>query len=790
MNTPAKRSSEELNIELEELHKKQVDLAGQVAAINRSHAVIEFDLQGNILAANENFLLTMGYSMDEVVGHHHSMFADPGYAKSAEYKDFWARLRAGDFFSDQFKRVGKGGREVWIEASYNPIFDEDGHPFKVVKYATDVSDKKLEEANVKGQLEAINKTQAVIEFDPTGIIKFANDNFLSATGYHLDEIVGQHHRMFVDPAYAQSREYQSFWERLAHGEFATGEYRRFAKGHTEIWLQASYNPIYDMNGEVYKVVKYASDITQEKLANANFEGQIQAISKLQAVIEFELDGTIITANDNFLQTLGYSLSEIQGKHHRMFVQPEYAASRDYSMFWDKLNRGEYDASEYLRLGKGGKEVWIQASYNPIFDMNGKPYKVVKYATDITGQKSAQKAISRLIDAASRGDLDQRIDASAYDGFVRELSDGVNQLVTAIVTPVNEAVRVVKSLSEGDLAQTMEGEFEGAFAVLQEAVNATVTNLEKMVGDILAAAQLISTGAREISEGNINLSQRTEEQASSLEQTAASMEELTSTVQQSADNASHASSLALAARTSAEQGGNVVSEAVQAMQNINTASNKIADIIGVINEIAFQTNLLALNAAVEAARAGEHGRGFAVVASEVRSLAQRTADSAKEIRTLIKDSVERVSEGSELVNTSGESLKEIVTAVSKVTDIVDEMAAAGREQAQGIQQVNQAVTQMDEVTQQNAALVEESAASSESLDEQAAGLEQLMQFFKLPGRALEAGDMRRARTQQPAESDRRRPHSPGNQMRPERNATTRRPSAAPSSGNERDAWESF
>ena len=673
-------------------------LKNELAAINRAQGVIEFSLDGTVLAANDNFLQLLGYTLAEIQGKHHSMFVDASYAASSEYRRLWADLNEGRFRADEFKRFGKGGREVWIRASYNPVFDVDGKPFKVVKYASDVTAQKRVSVDAQGQIGAIHKSQAVIEFALDGTVLTANDRFLGLLGYTLADVEGKHHSMFVEPAHAASAEYAAFWEKLRRGEYSAGEYKRIGRGGKEVWIQASYNPILDVDGKPFKVVKYAIDVTDQKLRNADYAGQIAAIDKAQAVIEFTLDGTVVRANENFLAALGYQASEIVGRHHSMFIEPAYAASVEYKNFWAKLGRGEYDAGVYKRLGKGGREVWIQAAYNPIMDANGKPCKVVKYATDISAQKRYQMTVEAIL---------------------------------------RETSTVMTGVAEGRLTQRIDGEYEGEFAALKSAVNDSVAQLRNIVGKINEGAGSINAAAREVAKGNVELSARTEEQASSLEETAASMEEMTATVQKNAENAQEATRLASTARDLASVGGTVVSRAVAAMAEINQASRKIADIIGVIDEIAFQTNLLALNAAVEAARAGEQGRGFAVVASEVRNLAQRSATAAKEIKGLIHDSADKVTEGSKLVDESGATLGEIVTAAKKVSDIVEEIASASMEQSSGIQQVNKAVSQMDQMTQQNAALVEEAAAASETMDDESKRLIALVGFFDTGAAAIAA-----------------------------------------------------
>ena len=547
--------------------------------------------------------------------------------------------------------------------------------------------------NFKGQLQAINKSQAVIEFDLDGNILEANENFLRTVGYSRDEVVGNHHSMFVDSQTRSSRTYAEFWASLKRGEFQAKEYRRLGKGNREIWLSASYNPIYNGEGQPYKVVKYATDITEQKNRNADYRGKIDAIGRSQAVIEFDMTGRVITANDNFLTVMGYSLSEVQGQHHSMFMPPADMQGREYQEFWAALNRGEFQAADYLRHAKGGREVWIHATYTPILDADGKPVRVVKFATDITETKKMQNTVNTLVE---------------------------------------DVTRVMSALSRGDLTEKIDGHYDGQLEKLKLDINETVDRLTDVAQRIRRSASTVSETAGEMSQSNSNLSVRTEQQAFSLEQTSASMEQMTGTVQANAENAREASSLALEARHQAEKGGEVVRTAVTAMSDINEASRKISDIIGVIDEIAFQTNLLALNASVEAARAGEQGRGFSVVASEVRNLAGRSATAAKEIKELIQDSVDKVDNGSSLVNESGVVLDEIVTGVQKVAAIVEKISNASQEQADGIGQVNQAIITMDEATQQNAALVEETAAVSETARQESENLVELVSFFTVGG----------------------------------------------------------
>ncbi len=581
-----------------ELHL--ADLEGQIAAIHKAQAVIEFDLNGIVQFANDNFLKALEYTLAEVQGKHHRMFCESVFSSSQEYRDFWEKLGRGEFESKEYKRIGKGGKEVWIQASYNPIFDKKGRPFKVVKYATDVTAQKLSNADYQGQIEAIGKSQGVIEFSLDGIIQNANENFLRVLGYTLSEIKGKHHRNLCDPGFANSDQYKNFWEKLNRGEFDSGEYKRLGKGGKEVWIQASYNPIIDLNGRPAKVVKFASDISQQKLKDA----QLAALSRAQAVIEFSPDGKVLDANDNFLKLLGYRLDEVTTKHHSMFCASDYVQSAKYAEFWIKLGTGEFQSNQFLRIAKGGRHVWIQASYVPVFDLTGTVFKVVKYASDITAQKTAQMEL-----IATLSETAQQLGAAAAE-------------LTATATQ-------------------MSGNAERSTSV----ANSTAS-----------ASEEVSQGVRTV---------------------ATNTEEMSAAIKEIARNASEASSTSASTLRQA-QATNVT------IAKLGESSQEIGNVIKVISSIAQQTNLLALNATIEAARAGDAGRGFAVVANEVKELAKQTAKATEDITNKITG-IQRDSRSSvDAVTTIGQTIEKLNGIASAIAASVEEQSATTNEVARVIQ----------------------------------------------------------------------------------------------------------
>ena len=435
------------------------------------------------------------------------------------------------------------------------------------------------------------------------------------------------------------------------------------------------NPIMDEKGNRFGTSVEWRDVTLINEKNADWAGQIEAIGKSQATIEFKMDGTIINANDIFLNAMGYTLNEIKGQHHQMFAEPEFVKTDEYRQFWIKLNRGEYQTAEYKRIGKGGREVWLQATYNPILDLTGKPFKVVKYATVITEQKRLGLEMARIVE---------------------------------------DVVRVMDGLEKGDLTRTITNEYEGGFGRLKNSLNNTIAKLTEIINEVRASTDSIVSAAEEVSSTAQSLSQSSSEQAASVEETSASLEEMGANINQNSDNAKQTNAIATKSANDAVQGGTSVLETVKAMK-------QIAQKIGIVEDIAYQTNLLALNAAIEAALAGEHGKGFAVVASEVRKLAERSQVAANEISELASSSVQ-------IAETAGKLISEIVPSIQKTSDLVQEISASSAEQSSGVSQINKAIAQLDSVTQQNASASEELASTSEELSGQAEALRLAMTFF--------------------------------------------------------------
>jgi methyl-accepting chemotaxis protein len=761
-----------------------IDLRAQVAALHKTQAIMEFNLDGTITTANENYLKLVGYRLDEVQGLHHNLFVDSAYAASAAYKQFWSDLAAGKSQTGEFKRLGKDRKEVWIQASYCPVFDHEGHPLKVVKIAVDaaaqhklaeeavelrvrseitnltsivseadlkgdilnVNDKfceiskysreeligkghnttrhpdmskevfkemwstigrgkvfrgmiknrakdgtpyyvdaviapvlgengkpkkyigvryditaaELERQNAKGILTAIDSAYAYIEFNTKGEVTTANANFLKTLNYQLNEITGKHHRIFCDPEYTKTSAYVEFWQDLNDGKSKSDVFKRVTKDGRDIYIQAVYAPVRDEMGRVSKVIKIATDVTEQKVASMNSDRQLAEINRSQAVIEFTNEGICLTANDNFCKALGYALEEIKGKHHSTFVDPAFRESAEYRQFWRDLNDGKFQTAEFKRIGKGGKEVWIQATYNPVFGVNGKVVKVVKFASDITARKVAE-----------------------------------NNLKTTI-SIVNQNAQALASSSE----------------------------------ELTAVSQQMSSNSEETATQSNVVAAASEQVSRNVATVATSAEEMSASAKEIAKNATEAAKVATQAVKAASDTNKTVAK-------LGESSVEIGKVIKVITSIAQQTNLLALNATIEAARAGEAGKGFAVVANEVKELAKQTAAATEDISGKIeaiqndtKAAVTAIDQIGGIINQINDIQNTIASAVEEQTATTNEIARNASEAAKGSTEISKNIANVSEAAKNTTQGANNTLTAATELSRLAADLKRVVEQQKV------------------------------------------------------------
>jgi methyl-accepting chemotaxis protein len=554
-------------------------------------------------------------------------------------------------------------------------------------------------AELEAVVSAISKTMAVIEFDMQGIVLSANATFLSLMNYRLEEIQGKHHSLFVDEVTKRSKDYREFWAKLNEGRHHQAEYKRLGKGAREVWIQASYIPVQDVNGKFYNVVKIATDVTQQKLMAADYAGQIAAIGKSQAVIEFDMDGTIRTANDHFLAAMGYRLGEIQGQHHSIFVDQVTKGSKEYRDFWLKLNNGQYQQAEYKRLGKNGREVWIQASYNPILDLNSRPFKVVKYATDVTEHVQAkidlQQKVELILDvvrSATQGDLTKDIAVRGPDA-IGQLGDGLGFFFTSLRHSMRHILQNAGSV--GKSAQALKA--------LSNSIAAEAANAAGQAEDAS------NTGREVIANGG---------------------DEMLASIRLIAGSSAESARVARQAVTAAGNAKHIVSD-------LGESSTKIGAVIKVITSIAEQTNLLALNATIEAARAGEAGRGFAVVAHEVKELAKATARATGEIGQKIdaiqhstKNAVLAIGEIDSVIHQIDDISVSIACAIEEQTATTNHMGQSVKEASSGATEIANSIASVAKTAQNATLAANQTQNAANALASMASQLQTLLAQFKI------------------------------------------------------------
>ncbi len=671
----------------QETYEKQA-AEGVVNALNSGFTSIEFDLAYNVIKANGIACKALAYSENEIKGKSNNQIFDDEFVNSENFKTLWKNLSMDQTQSGVYQLKSKNNDTIYVQGVFTTIKDEKNRIVNYILIGLDITDAEVAKAKTQAEIDQLNReieTRAkmvdeiciVSEVDLKGNIIYVNDKHCEVSQYTREELIGSK-QSIVKHEDMDPKVYEQLWGAVAKGKMFRGPVKNKKKDGTPYYVDGIFAPVIGPNGKPIKYIGVRYEKTADTIEKQEAVGVVSAIDTSFAYIEFDLKGNIIVANENFLNTLGYSLDEIKGKHHKMFVEASEVNSIQYRQHWENLANGIAQSGLYKRVTKFGKEVYIQAVYSPVKDEKNRVVKIIKIATDVTKatEQNMETALvateaRRVLGELSEGNLTENFNVEAKDPELKAIGDSINNTI----------------------------------GILKNLITTVISNAE----NILAASGQMSSSAQQLSDGATG-------QASSVEEISSSMEEMTANIQQNTNNARETEKIATSSAQDILVAKQSVEETVKSMK-------LIASKISIIGEISRQTNLLALNAAVEAARAGEHGKGFAVVAAEVRKLAERSQAAASEIDEVSGRSVE-------IAQQSGDKLAQVVPNIQRTADLVQEITAASIEQSSGSDQVNGAIQTLNNVVQENAATAEEMAAGSEELNAQAEQLKDAISFFNI------------------------------------------------------------
>ena len=698
---------------------KNAAFEAQVGAVSQIQGVVEFTLEGSIITANEIFEMITGYAVSELVNHHHEMLVDEKNANSSEYKDLWVKLKKGENVTGTFKRINKSGNAIYVNETYFAINDLEGKPLRIVSYVSDVTEQRIKNAIYEAQVNAVSQIQGVVEFKLDGTIKNANDIYLKVTGYDsINEVVGKHHQLFIDNATASSQDYQTFWQKLRAGESISGIFKRITKSGRIAYINETYFSINDLEGKPLSILCYASDVTEQTIKNSVYQAQVDAVSNIQGVIQFALVGTIIKANDIFLSVAKYNLSEIVGKHHSMFVEPSYAASDAYADFWATLRKGEFVADTVKRVNKSGEIVYLNATYFPIINLEGKIESIIKYCTDVTPFTVGFNATSAFIDQLKKGNLDaqmelgniqldgdilqvtqdlislketlkvvitevnrvvdlagnagqlrERLKVNGVDGSWRQLVDSLNTLLMNVSEPILDMNQIITAMSMGDMTNTFGMAANGDIKDMGNALNIAIKNISKILKSIESSSITVAAASSQMIEKANSMKRSTTEVASSISQMAEGTQEQAIKMDESSklvdgilrsSNEMGAKSdtifnAAEKGKESCVSGLQIIGDVVRNMTDITNTAQLTENSINVLAERSEEISK-ALSVITEiAAQTNLLALNAAIEAARAGDAGRGFAVVAEEIRLLAEDSRKSVQE-----------IEQVVTAVQKDT----------------------------------------------------------------------------------------------------------------------------